>query len=112
MPAFERTRDQPEPCATTSTTTSPWFCFHRSRRRRRSRPPREPPMPPEDADDLQEQAGALRFPSRGRERDPEQRRRGPVAGVLPPGGYPKPPPPLIPRLMAPWVTDQWAQWLN
>jgi hypothetical protein len=58
-----------------------WLCFRRSRRRRRSRPPRGPLLPPEDADDLQEQAGALRFPSRVRERDSEQRRRGPVVGV-------------------------------
>src|ERR1041385_6409895 len=75
MPAFERKRVQPEPCTVASTTTSPPFYLRRSRRRRRFRAPREPPMPPEDAGDLQEQDGALRFPSRGRNRVPVQRRR-------------------------------------
>ena len=46
-------------------------------------------MPPEDAEDLQEQAGALRFPSRGRNRPPRaapprpSRRRLAAGGLTP-----------------------------
>src|SRR4051812_10695825 len=100
MPAFERTPNRIQPCTTTTTAPSPWFCCRRSRRRRRFRAPRDPLLPPEDADDLQEQAGALCFPSRGRIRIPVQRRRDSSRRRLAAGELARPPL-LITRLMTP-----------
>src|SRR4051812_14774712 len=111
MPAFERNQERLKPCSLASATTSPFLCSRRSRCRRRSRPPRGPPLPPDDAQDEAESIGALPVLSRGRNQPPRaappwSSRRRQAAGeseLTPSANH---------LISDPWVTDQWAQWLN